>query len=102
VTVSFLLFLRGLIGALVVFAIVTYLMTHSLWTTFIHTVICGILIQIGYFAAILFLVRRAKPQEGAMADRDEGRAASKAPLTPEKVPVGRRAGVPEVPRSGHS
>jgi exopolysaccharide production repressor protein len=100
--VSFLLFLRGLIGVLVVFAVFTYLATHSLWTTFLHTAICGILIQIGYFAAVLFLVWRAKPEEGAMADRDEDRTASKAPLAPEKVSVGRRAGVPEVPRSGHS
>src|SRR5690242_13031573 len=52
IAMSFLLFLRGLIGVLLAFAIVTYLMTQSLWTTFVHTVICGVLIQIGYFVAV--------------------------------------------------
>jgi exopolysaccharide production repressor protein len=102
VTVSFLLFLRGLVGVLVAFAIVTFLVTHSLWTTLIQTAICGILIQIGYFAVVLFLVWRSEPKEGATVDRGEDRAASKAPLAPEKMPVARRTGVPEVPRSGHS
>jgi exopolysaccharide production repressor protein len=95
---SFLLFLRGLIAVLVVFAIVTYLVTHSLWTTLIQTVICGVLIQIGYFAAVLFLVRRT----GRKAAGAEERAAPKATLAREEVPVGRRPGVPNVPRSGHS
>ena len=98
---SFLLFFRGLIGVLVVFAIVTYLVTHSLWTTIVQTVICGILIQIGYFAAVLFLVWRSKPKPEATADGDEDRASPKPPLAAGEVPVGRRAGVPNVPRSRH-
>jgi exopolysaccharide production repressor protein len=99
---SFLLFLRGLIAVLVVFAIVTYLVTHSLWTTLIQTVICGVLIQIGYFAAVLFLVWRSGPDRGRKAAGAEERAAPKATLAREEVPVGRRPGVPNVPRSGHS
>ncbi|RWE57031.1 exopolysaccharide production repressor protein [Mesorhizobium sp.] len=55
---SFLLFLRGLIIVLSAFAISTYLLTASLWSTFVQTLICGILVQIGYFVAILLLVRR--------------------------------------------
>lgn len=55
---SFLLFLRGLILVLSAFAISTYLLTASLWSTFVQTLICGILVQIGYFVAILLLVRR--------------------------------------------
>ncbi|TIP77356.1 MAG: exopolysaccharide production repressor protein exox, partial [Mesorhizobium sp.] len=53
---SFLLFLRGLIIVLLAFAISTYLLTASLWSTFVQTLICGILIQIGYFIAIMLLV----------------------------------------------
>jgi exopolysaccharide production repressor protein len=56
---SFLLFLRGAIGVLLVFAITTYVVTQSLWTTFIQTMICAVLLQIGYFAAVLFLVWRS-------------------------------------------
>jgi exopolysaccharide production repressor protein len=59
IEMSFLLFLRGLVGMLLVFAITTYVVTQSLWTTFIQTVICAVLAQIGYFAAVLFLVWRS-------------------------------------------
>jgi hypothetical protein len=59
---SFLLFLRGFIGVLVVFAVASYLFTHSLWTTFVQTLICAVLIQVGYFIAVLFLVRKEKPK----------------------------------------
>ncbi|RWM80946.1 MAG: hypothetical protein EOR81_08285 [Mesorhizobium sp.] len=55
---SFLLFLRGYIIVLLAFAISTYLLTASLWSTFVQTLICGILVQIGYFVAIMLLVRR--------------------------------------------
>jgi exopolysaccharide production repressor protein len=55
---SFLLFFRGLIGVLLVFAVVTFFITHSISTTLIDTLICGVLIQLGYFAVVLFLVWR--------------------------------------------
>ncbi len=54
---SFLLFLRGLIIVLLAFAISTYLLTGSPWSTIVQTVICGILIQIGYFVAVMLLWR---------------------------------------------
>ncbi|MGN6468330.1 MAG: exopolysaccharide production repressor protein [Rhizobiaceae bacterium] len=97
---SFLLFLRGLIGVLLAFAIVTYLMTQSLWTTFVHTVICGVLIQIGYFVAVLFLVRRAARNSGGKLPAEEESAGPKA-LAREEPSLGRSAGVPRVPRSKH-
>ena len=56
---SFLPFLRGLIIVLLAFAISTYLLTDSLWGTFVQTLICGILIQIGYFVAVMLLVWRS-------------------------------------------
>ncbi|TIL76377.1 MAG: hypothetical protein E5Y61_13830 [Mesorhizobium sp.] len=60
---SFLLFLRGLIIVLVAFAISVYLLTASLWGTFVQTLICGILIQIGYFVAVMLLVWRSVSKE---------------------------------------
>ncbi|UVC14399.1 exopolysaccharide production repressor protein [Mesorhizobium onobrychidis] len=60
---SFLLFLRGLIIVLLAFAISIYLLTESLWGTFVQTLICGILIQIGYFVAVMLLVWRSVSKE---------------------------------------
>ncbi|TIP88596.1 MAG: hypothetical protein E5X63_05790 [Mesorhizobium sp.] len=56
---SFLPFLRGLIIVLSAFAISIYLLTDSLWATFVQTLICGILIQIGYFVAVIVQVWRS-------------------------------------------
>jgi exopolysaccharide production repressor protein len=68
----FVLFLRGFIGVLVVFAIATYATTHSLWTTFINTLICAIVIQVGYFAAVLLMIWRSPGREtGNAAIRKE-------------------------------
>ena len=73
--------------ALVAFAVVTYLSTGSLATTALQTFLCAILIQVGYFLATLFLVRReAKERQRRMdpgipeADktRDAGRDATKS------------------------
>lgn len=85
---SFLLFLRGLICVLLVFAITTYLLTHSLWSTFIQTVICAVLLQAGYFAAVLFLVwRREGSRKADDAAAGETAAAAKTDdLTTVKTP----------------
>ncbi|MER8439462.1 exopolysaccharide production repressor protein [Mesorhizobium sp. M1312] len=60
---SFLLFLRGLIIVLLAFAISIYLLTDSLWGTIVQTLICGILIQTGYFVAVMLLVWRSVSKE---------------------------------------
>ncbi|WP_353818970.1 exopolysaccharide production repressor protein [Mesorhizobium sp.] len=57
------LFLRGLIIVLLAFAISIYLLTASPWVTFVQTLICGILIQIGYFVAVMLLVWRSVSKE---------------------------------------
>ncbi len=77
---SFVLFLRGFLGVLVVFAVVTYVVTQSPWTTLVNTVICAVIIQLGYFVAILVMVRRS-PERGKA-----GMAAGKesAPAAPKK------------------
>lgn len=49
----------SMISALIVFAVATYALTGSLFGTLIQTLICAILLQVGYFAATLYLVWRA-------------------------------------------
>jgi len=92
---SFVLFFRGLIGVLLVFAITTYLITQSVWTTFLHTLVCAVLLQIGYFAAVLFLIwrRGRKPAENE---------AVKAQMPADDEAAGKSSRLPGVPRSPHS
>ena len=96
---SFPLFLRGLVGALLVFAVVTYLITGSVWSTFVQTVICAVLVQVGYFACVLFLVWRSS----AAQKDDAGTLKSEAAqgLAKDEKPTGEVAPLPGVPRSRH-
>jgi exopolysaccharide production repressor protein len=55
-------FLVGMFAVLIVFAITTYIITQSLWAMIVQTLICAVVIQIGYFAAVFFLVMREKPR----------------------------------------
>ncbi|MGB3387200.1 MAG: exopolysaccharide production repressor protein [Pseudaminobacter sp.] len=93
---SFLLFLRGLVGVLLVFAVTSYILTQSVWTAFVQTVICAILIQVGYFAAILFMVWRSGGQHRQGAE--EPGKASDLPKT-EEAPATKARQIPGVPRS---
>lgn len=79
---SFLLFLRGMLAVLAVFAVITYVMTQSLWATLVNTVICAILLQVGYFIAVLFLVWR-----GAKASGELRPQAPEAPPLKEEQPA---------------
>jgi exopolysaccharide production repressor protein len=95
---SFTLFLRGLLATLVVFAIATYALTQSVWTTVINTAICAVLIQAGYFLAVLFLVARNKgaaEQAGTAAKPDVAKPENQGEHADKS---GRLRGVP---RSGH-
>jgi len=94
---SFPLFLRGFLGVLVVFAVTTYLFTGSLWSTFLQTAICAVLIQIGYFAAVLFMVWRSA---GALrAEVLKGEAAQS--LAKEEQPAANVARLSGTPSSDH-
>lgn len=94
---SFLLFLRGLIGVLVVFAIATYAITQSAWTTFVNTLICAVIIQVGYFIAILFMVGRSAPAAKSAETAARGEAV---PATAkENQAEGEVAPLPGVRRS---
>ncbi|WP_274631335.1 exopolysaccharide production repressor protein [Arvimicrobium flavum] len=82
------------------FAITTYVMTQSVWTTLVQTVICAVLLQIGYFAAVLFLVWRSagKPSLDESAAKDAA-----LQNTPTEDPQARKVGrLPGIPRSDHS
>ncbi|MCJ8054779.1 exopolysaccharide production repressor protein [Shinella curvata] len=64
-------FLLSMFVALAAFAIITFISTGSLATTAIQTIVCAVLIQIGYFLALLLITwRTAKArkveQDGGM------------------------------------
>lgn len=80
---TFLLFLRGLIGVLVVFAVASYAITGSLVTTLINTALCAVLIQLGYFLAVLFLVWRA----GSPDRPAEPASGGETPAAKKPVPL---------------
>jgi exopolysaccharide production repressor protein len=65
-TMSFLPFLRGLIIVLSIFAISAYVLTGSLWRALFQTLICAILIQIGYFLVVVLMVWSSGRQKPAM------------------------------------
>lgn len=87
----FLLFLRGFIGVLIAFAVTTYFITQSVWTTVVQTLICAVVIQIGYFVAVLFMVWRAPAKE---MGKDGASGADKGVQSPGDVDQ-----VPGAPRS---
>jgi exopolysaccharide production repressor protein len=60
----------SMVGALAVFAIATYFLTHSVSTTLIETVICAVLLQIGYFLGVLFLVWKEQSARNALLNAD--------------------------------
>lgn len=58
-------FVLGMLATLLVFAAATFLLTHSVWQTLLGTLVCALMIQVGYFLVVLFFVFRApKPGEG--------------------------------------
>lgn len=61
----------SMLGTLVVFAIATYFLTNSLSTTLIETVICAVLLQIGYFLGVLYLVWKERKARDALLNEDK-------------------------------
>lgn len=55
---SIVLFMRGMLLALSAFAIAIYFLTGSFWTALVQTIICAVILQVGYFLAVLFQVWR--------------------------------------------
>ncbi|MGV1757168.1 exopolysaccharide production repressor protein [Rhizobium sp. P44RR-XXIV] len=61
----------SMLGTLVVFAIATYFLTNSLSTTLIETAICAVLLQIGYFIGVLYLVWKERKALDAARSEDK-------------------------------
>jgi exopolysaccharide production repressor protein len=91
------LFLRGLVIVLLAFAVATYLITGSLWTTVIDTVVVAVLVQVAYFLAVLLMVWRSprSPEVGRGAGKRE---AAQGPAKEDK-PAAEVARVPSRPSS---
>jgi exopolysaccharide production repressor protein len=63
-------FILGLLATLLVFAAGTYFLTGSVWQTIFGTLLCALVIQVGYFLIVLFLVLRT-PKQGEGARQNE-------------------------------
>ncbi|MCA1407562.1 exopolysaccharide production repressor protein [Ensifer sp. IC3342] len=88
--------LVSMIGALVAFAIATYLLNGSLVSTAIQTLICAVLLQVGYFIAILFMVWK---------EARDRRKLSPAKASIESTPDDKQSGkisIRRLNRPGHS
>lgn len=66
----------SMIGALSVFAIVTFILTGSAWTTAWQTLVCAVLVQAGYFIAVLFLVAKEGKDRRSAAQRQSSVSAA--------------------------
>ena len=77
----------SMFGALAAFAIATYFLTGSLASTAVQTLICAVLIQVGYFLAVLFLVwkearerRKSSPGKLPADPTSDEKQVTKVPL----------------------
>lgn len=84
-------------GVLIAFAVSAYFMTGSFYTALIQTLICALLLQVGYFIGVLYLVRREKrlreeniPSEAAAIknSKDSGRRDSLRADAAPNLPAG--------------
>ena len=50
----------SMMGVLVAFAVAAFFMSGSFYTAFVQTIICAVLLQIGYFVGVLYLVRQER------------------------------------------
>jgi exopolysaccharide production repressor protein len=92
-------FLVGMFSVLVVFAISTYVATGSIGRTLVQTLICAVLLQLGYFLVVLFLVAR----EGRKTEREKAeiRGGEPARLPETESLVGRIRHLTDLLRSRH-
>ncbi|MDK1374658.1 MULTISPECIES: exopolysaccharide production repressor protein [unclassified Sinorhizobium] len=85
--------LASMIGALVAFAIATYLLNGSLVSTAIQTLLCAVLLQVGYFIAVVFLVwkeasgrRKLSPGKVSMESTSDDKQSGKVSIGPLNRP----------------
>jgi uncharacterized membrane protein len=65
----------SMMAVLIVFAVAAYLTTGSLLTALGETLLCAIILQVGYFIGILYLVHREKA--GGNKDRSPDARSSR-------------------------
>jgi exopolysaccharide production repressor protein len=63
-------FLRGMLLLLAAFGIVSYATTGSAWVAFANSILCALLLQVGYFVAVLCMIRSAE-RELRRSDRPQ-------------------------------
>nr|WP_246753542.1 exopolysaccharide production repressor protein [Agrobacterium sp. OT33] len=78
----------SMIGALLAFAVATYFIHGSFYTAFIQTLICAVILQIGYFIAILVLVAREKRRMRETFARERGAETLQADTAKSPPPHG--------------
>lgn len=81
-------FILGMVAVLIVFAVTTYILTHSLAVTLVQTIISAVLIQAGYFVTILLLVRRESRQKVDSQAAPKPEKTARPSLNEEKRPGG--------------
>ncbi len=74
-------------AALIVFAVATYALNGSISTTFWQTVLCAVLLQVGYFVGVLVLVSRVARQKRLSASPEKALASDTDPLKSKASPV---------------
>lgn len=73
--------LVSMFATLAVFAVAAYVMSGSFWTALGATVLCAVILQVGYFIGIVYLVRREKAQMDRKRSKDGGSAKSRTDAT---------------------
>lgn len=68
-------FVLGFLATLLAFAATSFFLTGSVWKTFLGTLLCALVIQVGYFLIVLFFVLR-NPKPGADTSHDIGTKTS--------------------------
>lgn len=76
----------SMICVLLVFAVAAYWQSGSLSATLLGTIVCAILLQVGYFIGIVYLVRQEKRQRNHTADSSLAQRTGDAP-TADDLPA---------------
>ncbi|WP_353939186.1 exopolysaccharide production repressor protein [uncultured Agrobacterium sp.] len=75
----------SMICALLVFAVATYFIHGSVYTAFIQTLICLVIIQVGYFIGVVYLVSREKKRMRKTLEFQKEMPAANEPSVAENM-----------------
>lgn len=79
----------SMIVTLLVFGLATYGLTGSLADALLRTLICAVLLQVGYFAGVLFLVWREARERKRKVDEAASTTMSAGDKSASGLPVSR-------------